>query len=181
MARSGAALADRIRSDFAAIPYPGDHWIVWRCDCEGRGVGAFFKGRHWQSIDVKALRNGLLCDEAMGLDCLTPGAFRYYLPAFLLISIESYGQAELIPDATIRALTPDDHYPNGRQWFDERVDPLSFAQKHDIALFLRHMARRHFSDGLADGDPKLALDLYWHQFEKLPPRNALRSQVARSG
>ena len=81
------SLKQTIESVFTDVPYPGDGNIT-RCPyhcAECLAVAKFFKGRSWQGNTVEELR-----EHHTALALFTPEAFHYFLPAFMLASIDGY-------------------------------------------------------------------------------------------
>ncbi|MBC7804648.1 MAG: hypothetical protein H7145_00665 [Akkermansiaceae bacterium] len=80
-----AELIERIKASFSGLSIPGRENIItnlyWagRMDMERRGTIIGLNGKAWQSVD----RNDIV-GHASALPTLTPEAFRYYLPAFLI-------------------------------------------------------------------------------------------------
>src|SRR5690242_3388954 len=89
-------LKDTIEKAFAAVAYPGDNNIT-RCpyNCaECRRIGEYFKGRDWTGHKIEDLRK-----NNVALSLFTPEAFHYFLPLFMLASMDSYEKGDVIPDA----------------------------------------------------------------------------------
>ena len=85
-----------IEEAFASVPYPGDGNIT-RCpyNCsECTRVALYFKGKTQASHKEEDLRA-----NHVALSLLTPEAFQYFLPAFMLMSLNSYEKGDIIPDA----------------------------------------------------------------------------------
>jgi hypothetical protein len=161
-------LRSSIAEHFSTTPYPGDKNIVSEesYHLEKRQVAEFFRGRDWCDIDLQTLRREYRGDESACLIFMTPEAFRYYLPSYLMICIDSYELADITYDTTIRRLTRPTR-TDDVEWFAERFVPLAPEQAVDIARFLNLMHRLHEppegTDRLGQ-DAKLALDRYWGRF-----------------
>jgi hypothetical protein len=127
------SLQELIESAFADVPYPGDNNITrcpYRCrPCQE--VAEFFKGKTWRGNSVEDLR-----DHHIALSLFTPEAFQYFLPAFMLASLESNDQINLLPDAIrVHFEFNIDH----RDHFLIRLNRFSEPQRNVIIQFLRHM------------------------------------------
>ncbi len=75
---------------------PGDANIT-RCPyhcSECARIAKFFKGRSSGGLTVEEL-----CAQHVALSLFTPDAFHYYLPAFMLASLDGYQKGDVIPDA----------------------------------------------------------------------------------
>ena len=71
---------------------------------EAEQVQAFFGGRAWQTIDLKAF-SGYAGDKAACLSFMTPAALSYYYPAFLIMVLnDPIDDSELLePTARVAA------------------------------------------------------------------------------
>lgn len=103
-----ADLRRSIVSAFAARPYPGDDRIADSDpryeDYEGHAVGRFHRGKTWQEITLRHLREEYAGDATACLAFMTAEGWRYYLPAYLLIALDRK-EADAIGDAVIGNLT----------------------------------------------------------------------------
>lgn len=127
------SLKETIKEAFADVPYPGDNNIT-RCPyhckpCEE--IAEYFKGKGWEGHSVEDLR-----DHHTALSLFTPEAFHYFLPAFMLASIESYDKMDILPDS-IRFHF--DFNLEHRDYFIVRLSKFSAEQRHAIVEFLRYM------------------------------------------
>ena len=126
-------LKQRIEEAFAGVVYPGDENIT-RCpyNCsECRRMAAFFKGR-----TVPDLKGDELRAHHVALTLFTPEAFQFFLPAFMLVSMDRYEKGDLIPDA-IRF-----HFEYSAEiqgHFAVRMSKFSAAQRKAIIDYLIHM------------------------------------------
>jgi|SRR5579884_972904 len=86
MAEESQELAKQIYDAFVNSSYPGDELIVPKVqyDDETQITEAAFLGKGWQVIDP----TGEDFDYPCNLFFLTEEAFRYYLPAFLIASLD---------------------------------------------------------------------------------------------
>lgn len=94
---------DVISAAFEVMPYPGDDKLVEiPADMEILETASWLKGKHWKDLTWAALVpwwTDALCH-------LSPEGFRFYLPAYMIASIESYERADRLPDVAISMLTP---------------------------------------------------------------------------
>ena len=109
---------------------------------------------------------------------MSPEAFRFYLPAYIRIAVESFETADVVADAAVFSLTPPrenerlfkiaaqaggpgpnpfspEHVQRQRVWWLERVAGLAGPQQRSIAMFLQYMDEARHSTG-----SKEALE-YW--------------------
>ena len=98
-------LLDELEVSFGHLPTPPSHRIVVdNNDLECQQIRAKLGGRHWRDLTIDDLAG-----ESDALSFLTPEAFRFYLPAFIRVSLTDPFRADLIPDAILSALgIPED-------------------------------------------------------------------------
>ncbi len=126
-------LKQTIEEAFANVPYPGDDNIT-RCpyNCsECRRIAVYFKGKTWAGHTAEELRG-----YHVALTLFTPEAFHYFLPAFMLVSIDSYEKGDVLPDA-IRFHFEYTHEIQGH--FPVRMSKLLSAQRKAIIDYLIFM------------------------------------------
>ena len=134
-----ADLADAVRTKimdaFADAPYPGDDNLVVNQsgqDPECREIAAAFVSKRWEDVSPDMLR-----EHAQALPIFTPSAFRYYLPAYMIASIDPGPEGETLRDLATFNLTPP---RSDRVWrsgfFDSRASQFTAAEKGAIRSFL---------------------------------------------
>jgi hypothetical protein len=124
------ALKQTIEKAFRDVPYPGDDNIT-RCpyNCaECRRVATFFKGKEWTGHDAVELRA-----YHVALSLFTPEAFHYFLPAFMLVSLDHYEKGDVIPDA-IRFHF--EYSAEAKHHFAVRMSKLTMDQRNAIIDYL---------------------------------------------
>lgn len=152
----------RIELEFADVPYPGDDnigVIGGRDDSES--ISRVFRGRSWKSLKPRELWEG-------ALDFMTPEAFHYYLPAFLLVwDDEEAGDAS---SAAFHHLTPPGLDDRGveKGFFHLNFQHFTVGQKRVISEFLdfTHEEIRRDCNNIGGLDEKndsffLELRRYW--------------------
>jgi hypothetical protein len=174
-------LANTIKLDFPVEPVPAAIGI----STEAADVNSFFKDRKWTSLTTKVITAEGHGDVPAYLAFMTPAGFRYYLPAYMMMTLQEWNEdnrwlleslpTRLMPENVFwkrecsnqkrSALPPDNN-------FTDKFSPFTFAQKRDIANFLYHQS---FHDGpfpiLANGrndDAFRAFESYWYQFATPP-------------
>lgn len=98
-----ATVCLRINDGFAHVPYPGDEHIVRDnsgFDLECEKVKSALKGRHWRDVSFNTL-DGI----RSALPFLSAEGYRFYLPAFMVISVVDFPRADVIPDEVVQSLT----------------------------------------------------------------------------
>ena len=151
-----AELRQIVEDAFRDIPYPGDDNISSEDHCfECSDMARAFRGKHWKEITLDLLLKDCL---GSGLPLFKPAALRFYLPAFILVSIDEFVEADTIPDVVLDLLTPEPAEPDSR--FVAKFDPLARQQKRAVRLFIEYLLEE-YGDHYPDDAPRLALDRYW--------------------
>jgi len=161
------ALANLIKREFSTVPFSGSWNIVLKKDydqvIEARQVADYFSDKKWQDITVRSLRADYIGDASACLVFMTPQAFRFYLPAYLLICIDEYNEADVIYDSTITRLIKSTE-PTEATKFDDRFVTMALGQKQAIAAFLLQMHLLHDNKDRVEECARRALDSYWSSF-----------------
>jgi hypothetical protein len=129
-------LKQAIEEAFAGVSYPGDGNIT-RCpyNCsECTRVALYFKGKtqtDHTEVDLRA--------NHVALSLFTPEAFQYFLPTFMLMSLNSYEKGDIIPDA-IRFHFEFTHEMQGH--FAVRMSKFTSEQRKVIIDYLVSMERK---------------------------------------
>lgn len=126
---------DQLRSliveAFLAIPHPGrDKITEHQCE-ECDQLRDTFAPLRWESALPEII------DSNFGqLPLFTPEAYRYYLPAYLLRSLDNFDPLDNVCEYVIYSLTPDCSEDFTFRWYSERVKLFSHSQKAAVAAFL---------------------------------------------
>jgi hypothetical protein len=127
-------LTEQIERAFADVLYPGDDRIVANpSDLESSMLRDRFKGKHWSTLSLKTLM-----DERSGLPLLTPEAFRFFLPAYLHVSVVRPNEVDVIPENVVSRLTPPAQEGESAEWFRAVVSGFTPGQKQVIRAFMRY-------------------------------------------
>lgn len=168
--------ASDIRRAFADVPKPPPDAIGARTpaflkyeDEEGRVVERFFAGRDWRDMTYWVIREGLTTPEDAALTFMAPAAFRYFLPAYMLIALEEYDISDVTAETAILRLIPDRLNFTGNaddpgSWFGRNVGGFTDEQRRAIAGFLLAMQEAYGQDFSQDSSPMAALERYWARF-----------------
>jgi len=146
------ALRERIEQAFDDAEYPGDDdLVVTDDDWEAAEIKAWLKGKHWRDLSLDALyaHNGAVW-------VLTPSAYRYYLPSYLLASLED--SPDTVYDSLLAALAPPPYGLGSPDQFAERVEALNALQRDAIRSFFRDAATDY--DDLPDYIPNHCCPTY---------------------
>ena len=136
----------RIVAAFANARYPGDDNIGYdktgeHLEC--KQVAEHFRGTTWQNVDLAFLQKyGKGADVSAALTFMSPEAFRYYLPAFLLAVAEHFGEVDVLVQTVISSITPRrDKNRTLVEFVRERLEGFTPEQRGAIRLFLEYMKR----------------------------------------
>jgi hypothetical protein len=135
-------LARQIGEAFRDVPYPGDSCLTEGASSEAVDIADFLKGRRWQDLRLDELvRN----HESVFF--MTPEAIRYYLPAFLVVSVLHYQGANPIPSTLLFLLRlPKDAEDRSR--FQTRFRSFGKPQRDAIKAFLEYLRDEQAEDFL---------------------------------
>jgi hypothetical protein len=113
-------------ADLGAPPADGISEVPWNDE----GTTEFFTGKPWQGHTPEALNQ-----HSFALLAFTPEAFHYYLPAFLIASLEAPDEAPV--DSVISAISPPKDNPK-RPSFWRRWSLFSPTQRRVIVECLKY-------------------------------------------
>jgi len=171
--------------------------------------GAAIFRSHSSEVDTEAIErlardtawidlpHEVLCDNPLALALMTPEAFAWFLPAYLVMSITLYAETDTLTTTLITCLTPPDDADAARfaalveemralgvevdeasegsvgadadllRLFIERAAALTQDEKAAVRGYLECVDATHGADFPVFG-PKQALDRYWRT--AVPPR-----------
>ena len=104
------------------------------------GATECFSGKSWTSLDVDMLRY-----HSIALYMFTPEVHRYYLPAFMIASLEQPTKADVIPLNIVHHLSM---YKEPYWW--ERVRALSPLQCAVVSDFVRAVTEEHTDQNMVN-------------------------------
>lgn len=142
------SLLEGLEAAFGGLPIPADEHLVldnsgYHLECNQ--VKAKFRGRHWRDLSLADLEG-----EADSLAFFTPEGFRFFLPAYVRISVLDFEHADLIPMSAVGSLTRPE---NPRLWsyFESRFGALDGRQRGVLKEFLAFL-RRHYEAYFLSGE-----------------------------
>jgi hypothetical protein len=95
-------LIQEIENAFADVTYPGDDKLVKSLEYyDNLKVVIDFKGKHWKEISQESLLK-----HRFDLSRFTPEAFRFYLPAYLIGSLQGEDRGEIIEHVIFSFIPP---------------------------------------------------------------------------
>jgi len=144
-----------IQTAFLNIEYPGDNHLLYHPTCEHEEcleIKRIFTGKIWKNIKLEDIQY-----QDYVFSFFSTKAYRYYLPAFMIIVLDNYIEADVVAQAVVYKLTPPtkDHKPR-KAWLDETVSGFNEIQKTAIKLFLETI-RDYYGDEWAE----IALKNVW--------------------
>lgn len=144
-----------IASAFQTALYPGDDALVSgdvSYDPEYRDVANAFAGRHWRELSPAFIR-----EQRDALPLLSPAAFRFFLPAYLVACARGEQDLDTAPLSVALNLTPPERSERAAfASFEERVGAFTAAEASAICAYLE-VAQ---PEGVSDQSRQRAL-AYW--------------------
>lgn len=137
-----------------AIGYPSEGLHL-----ERDAVTQFFAGKSWEDISWDELLK-YKGDRSACLSFMSPEAYRYYLPSYMLVALDHYLESDVSADSAWWSLSPPTDTMLGQYWAD-RVAGFSRAQKEAILSFLQFMLHEHGSDYLSSVENLRDAVAYW--------------------
>jgi hypothetical protein len=151
-------LESRIAEAFATHPRPGDDRLVPdREGCRGQEARELWeqvRGQSWQQV-LTRLRAEPRSSLASDLACFSSfEGFAYFLPAFLIASLDTEGAIEVGETLALQLWT----YPQ------EIAPLLAPAEKRVVVQVLEHLADVWEERRFVRNDARAALDHFWAYF-----------------
>jgi hypothetical protein len=142
---------------FADVPYPGDDAITLPPrDYRTKKIDRELKGVQWQDVPLDLLQH-------VWLHLLSPAGRRFYLPAYLLLTLDQLQDTSWIYMWVLYTLDP----PEQMGWFEREYGVYTPAQKQAIRLFLE-CVRDEAADPSARETARDALERYWAREPNAP-------------
>ncbi len=132
-----------IEEAFAKTPRPKGKLVD--TDAWDEGTSKYFANKTWRGHPVRDLRyhEGSMC-------FFTPEAHRYFLPAFMIATLENPKEADVIPDNIIFHFSKYDD-----PFWQKRIAQFSPPERAAIAAFINAVADNY---AIESGDVKWALE-----------------------
>ena len=193
MSKRRNALIAQIEEAFQNTIHPAGAKITnctWNCD-ECAEIAEAFEGKHWSNLkDVRFLRQ-----HETALTFFEPEACRFYLPAFMLVSLRSRANLWSIPERLEWNLTPPetegDRIEDWKAKFNQtpmdyflwKVSGFTTEQKQAIRAYLQYYfemypenwrpgsnksAKKHWTSGKPLKASPALLERLWQTFKSLP-------------
>lgn len=145
-------IAHQVEEAFARTPYPGDERIC-RAGADGGDLMRAFRGKAWADVQLATLLN-----YHIDMPIMTPEAFRYYLPAFMLAVLFFYQHSGTLPMSLLHNLTPPD--ASSLHDYMEKTQPSS--KRSQIDEFLNRVSAFTPAE-------RAAIRAYLESYRKLHP------------
>ncbi len=113
-----ASILRQLEEAFGELPIPEEDFLVednsgYHLDCNK--IRTKFRGKHWRDVSTADIN-----EEPEALAFFTPSAFRFFLPAFIQVSLLDPVGADLAPDRVLSSLAG----PEGSEGWRERKASL---------------------------------------------------------
>lgn len=119
-------VASLIEMAFADTPRPGNAFDDISATKQDEGIVGYFRGTTWRGHAIRDLRY-----HSAALSFFTDQAFRYWLPAFMLGSLEDSDTADVIPESI------EFHFRDGT-----KANLFTVSERAAVAAFLHEFAWR---------------------------------------
>jgi hypothetical protein len=179
-------LIQLIKSAFLFEPMPNGDDIVYDPQTADEGIEQIYSGKLWYELDYK-----FILENRNGIYFFSNNAFKYFIPAFMIASIEYFEETDDVPAVVVSIFTLPEKadivnqfnylklYNNSighdeelmkellknnddqRKWFLERMSVFNESQCKTIIKYLKYMEQ--YKDDLYN-DPKIAYERYWRRF-----------------
>jgi hypothetical protein len=124
-------LKKAIRTSFPVLPPPAREEITSHECEEGLAIRAAFVGKTWDSLQPHEIE-----ERFDSLPLLSPAAFYYYFPAYLLYSLDHFDDDSLVCQFTIYALKPDEDEAKYHDWWQALFELCTEEQCRVMEAFI---------------------------------------------
>jgi Family of unknown function (DUF6714) len=115
----------------------------------------------WLQIDPTKIEK-----ECSALTVLSPSAFRFYLPAYMLWDLNNFQTSKSnTVDHVIYDLDLTGRKPKSRQLMENQFRVLSKHQSKAVLAFLEFMSQKSLDEFVDTSVARRAIDSYWHRFQ----------------
>lgn len=160
----------RIVDAFGSARHPGeDNLVDDETALEPMAVAKALEGKTWREVNLSFLRAyGERGDSSAILSFLSPAAFRYFVPAFMLLLLDHYAEADVLADTAISKLAPwrDPADSALTKFFEVRHQSFDAQERSAVLAFLKFIKQEHGAD-YVQGD----LDRAIRHWERLASRS----------
>jgi hypothetical protein len=165
VALSKEQLAEQIRAAFFCVKRPPDDKLLHFTNTGGELWVESFLGNtetDWMDVSPDKIEY-----ESSALTVLSPSAFAYYLPAYMIWVLNNYATSSSnTVDYTLYALDLTGRTDDLRKVMEDRFSALSREQGQAVFEFLKYMSEVKEVESRAACD---AIASYWHRFDEPKP------------
>ena len=138
-------LIAEIEEVFAGVAYPGDEGLIETEIPEDVAAAEFFKKIRWK--DWKDNPAKVLTPQCNGyLFFLSPEAFMYYLPLYMLLVLKDYIASDLLAGEVLSGVALCGCDVKLRNYTERRMSGMSPAQLNVILKYLEFFEQEHSED-----------------------------------
>jgi hypothetical protein len=149
-----------IERSFADAPPPEFSEIVYDDSprhLEGQWIRNSLAGCHWQKLTCADL-----LEHEASIYFMTPVAFRFFLPAYLICSLNPI-EADAVADSIINSLSPPPLGVGTTEEFMSRISLLQSDELSSVASFFRYFDTYH-RDSYPDDIVHRSLEQFWSKY-----------------
>jgi hypothetical protein len=155
-------LIERVRAAFADNQYPGDEKLVY--DNTGFHADVAESANSFRSQDWKTIPLDVLVSQRDSLSFLTPEAYHYFLPSFIIAILSHDEKLDVLRNNTVYSLYPPSSEEGFRKTFLSTVSNFSKEQKQVITDFLKtYYEMKDYFD--PNGELKQAIEFWENEVE----------------
>lgn len=141
-----------IQSAFAGVALPLEDQLLHPDCMDDVDVQEFYGG-----IRREDMNSNMVVYSYAALNCFSPQAFRYYLPAYLMWTLNNADSIEYVGEATFVALDPGTEQEMLHEFRKSKFSHFDTEQFRVVSQFLQHFSDHQYFGELADQ----ALLNYW--------------------
>ncbi|MDR1460961.1 MAG: hypothetical protein LBI78_04895 [Campylobacteraceae bacterium] len=179
-------LIELIKTAFMSNKMPDDNDIVYDPLTADEGIEQVYSGKLWYELDYK-----FILENRNGIYFFSKNAFRYFIPAFMIATIEYFEETDDVSAVVVNIFTLPEKadtvkkfnslksYNNSigydeelmkelikstdgqREWFLERMSSFNDMQCKSVIKYLKYMEQ--YKDELYN-DPKISYERYWRRY-----------------
>jgi hypothetical protein len=149
------ALVHQIEMAFSDSQYPGDDNLVKKPEhWESVKIPKILTGKNWKAVSPEEI-----FELRFNLSHFTPEAFCFYLPAYIISSLNKDYGGDII-EGVIFSLDPQEEQGDKRNEFLSKVEKLSTEQKAAVSAFVKFFSETETH--LVSSD--LRTQQFWEQY-----------------
>lgn len=147
------SVIEEIKLAWDGVPYPGDDNIFTPHSYDDEGITEYFRGTTWEGHSAKSLLGHASAISTF----FTPIAYHYWLPAYLIATIENPKELDAGLDCLVSSLFPASEGLFFQAEQQERLALLTYEQKTAVIATLELIIEKQDSEYRPMYDEKTAL------------------------